>query len=204
MALLILSRPVEQSIRAEREALGIDRRDEVWDGVYVMSPEADDQHQDLVGEFDSILREIIARRKLGKVRPGVNVSDRDKNWRQNYRVPDVVVFLRGTKAKNRGKYWHGGPDFALEITSEGDQTREKLPFYAKVGTRELLLVDREPWGLELYRLNEGELRCVGKATAERPVELRCDVVPLSFRLRRVGRRVRIEVTQLDGEGQWRI
>ena len=34
----------------------------------------------------------------GDVSPGVNLSDRDDGWEQNYREPDVAVFLHDTKA----------------------------------------------------------------------------------------------------------
>ena len=33
---------------------------------------------------------------LGEAFPGVNVSDRSDDWTQNYREPDVAVFLEGT------------------------------------------------------------------------------------------------------------
>jgi len=50
----------------------------------------------------------------------------------------------------------GGPDFAVEILNPGDRTPEKLPFYASVNVRELLVVDRDPWSLELFRLCDGQ------------------------------------------------
>ena len=38
----------------ERKALGIDRHDEVWDGVYVMPSTPSLEHQDLVHDLDTI------------------------------------------------------------------------------------------------------------------------------------------------------
>jgi Uma2 family endonuclease len=198
MAMLVLDRSYEDRVRAERREHGIDKYDEVWDGVYVMSPLADDEHQDLVGEFDSLLRTIVARAGLGKVRPGVNVSDRDDDWKSNYRIPDVAVFLANTTAINRGTHWQGGPDFAIEITSAEDRTREKLPFYATVGVRELLLVDRSPWALELYGSREGRLALLGRSTLEQPTVLPSQVLPLTFRLTPAEPRPRIDVRHADG------
>jgi Uma2 family endonuclease len=102
----------------------------------------------------------------------------------------------------REAHWIGGPNFAIEIVSEGDRTREKLPLFAKVGTHELLIVDRDRSSLEHYRLLEDELQLVGQSTDEQTNEVRCETVPLSFRLTRVGKKARIDVAQLDGEGHW--
>ena len=73
--------------------------------------------------------------------PGVNLSDRDEGWEQNFREPDVAVFLRDGKAINCGTHWQGAADFLVEIISPGERTREKIPFYSSLGVVELL-VDR--------------------------------------------------------------
>jgi Uma2 family endonuclease len=62
---------------------------------------------------------------LGKVRPGVNISDRIVDWKHNFRVPDIVVFLNDTLAECHDTFWFGGPDFAIEIVSPDDRTRDK-------------------------------------------------------------------------------
>ena len=154
---------VEQRLKAERAASGADRYDEVWEGVYMMAPMPNHEHQLLVGRWTRVLDEIVTDRQLGEVVPGINVSDRIDNWEQNYRVPDVAVFLKGTRAVNHDSFWYGGPDFAVEIVSRHDQTREKIDFYGKIGTRELLVIDRDPWRLELYRLGGGILQLAASA-----------------------------------------
>src|SRR5438067_1116105 len=115
-----------------------------------MAPLPDDEHQDIQANFVAAFKDFFGWDSWAKVRAGVNVSDRNEGWEQNYRCPDVVVFLPGTRAINRGAHWEGGPDFLVEIASDRDRAREKLPFYAAVGVREVLIVDRNPWGLELY------------------------------------------------------
>jgi hypothetical protein len=148
-----------------------------------MSPLADDTHQELTGSFYEVFQEAHLPEGT-RVRPGVNVSDRDSDddWRKNYRCPDVVVFLPHTSAVCKGAYWFGGPDFAVEVLSPRDRARKKLGFYARVGTRELLLVDRAPWALELYRLDDGAMRRVGTSTMEHSDTIASAVLPLSFRL----------------------
>src|SRR5207249_2384332 len=103
---------------------------------------------------------------VAAVYAGVNVSDREVKWRKSFRCPDVAVFFPGNPAQDRKTHWFGGPDFAIEIISPYDRSRRKLPFYAKVGVRELLLVDRRPWALELYRLEANALQPVGRSTPD--------------------------------------
>ena len=151
MTALINDPKLAEKLIAERQAAGADKFDEVWDGVYVMSPLANDEHQYLVKELTTILTFAVDWAKLGQTRPGVNISDRKDDWTKNYRCPDVAVFLNETKAENCDAFWFGGPDFGIEIVSSGDRIVEKLSFYAAVGARELLVIDRDPWVLTLLQ-----------------------------------------------------
>jgi Uma2 family endonuclease len=202
MVMLVTEPGVEERLIAERQAAGIDHHDEVWEGVYVVSPIANNDHQWLVGQLTMILQTAIGTRAGGTAYPGVNVSDQEEDWRQNYRVPDVAVFLKGNRAQDRGTHWFGGPDFAVEIVSPGDKSHEKLPFYAAVGVRELLIVDRAPWSLELYRLESTQLVSVGRSTIEQPSTVDSQVFSLRFRLVPGTPRPQIEITHRDGRQQW--
>jgi Uma2 family endonuclease len=186
----------------KRRATGADRFDEVWDGVYIVSPGAGDEHQKIGGKLYIALDATIESPGLGEVRQIPNLSDRQKGWRQNYRCPDVAVFLKGTSAICKGAYWLGGPDFAVEVISPYDRSRKKLDFYAKIGVKELLLVDRKPWALELYRLQAGRLVLVGKSDLDHPDVLASEVVPLSFQLVANDPRPRIEIAHADGVQRW--
>jgi Uma2 family endonuclease len=204
MSAVITDYNLAERLIAQRRESGADRYDEVWDGVYVMAPMPNDEHQDLVHGFDLVLGLVIHLPGLGKVRPGVNVTDRDEDWEQNFRCPDVVVYLNETKAINRDTHWIGGPDFAVEIASRRDKTRDKLGFYAEVGTRELLPVDRDPWALELYRLDAAALKLVGKSTLDASDVIVSEVVPLSYQLVPGEKRPRIAVAHTDGKQKWTI
>src|SRR5262245_35682985 len=109
-----------------------------------------------------------------KIYAGVNISDREENWEHNFRCPDNRVLLEGNPAKECATHRCGAPDFLDEILSKGDRSRKKLPFYAKLGVREVLLIDRYPWALELYRLREGQLQLVGRAIPDDGVVLASD------------------------------
>jgi hypothetical protein len=45
MSVLIRDRTMGRSLIARRKARGLDRHDEVWDGVYVMPPMPNNEHQ---------------------------------------------------------------------------------------------------------------------------------------------------------------
>lgn len=141
---------------ADRQARQIDRYDEVWEGVYMMSPLANNEHQSLATELSIAIGSVVDWQDLGRTLAGANVSDRADDWTKNYRIPDVLVFQPDTAAEDRGSHWFGGPELAIEIVSPGDKTLEKLDFYAKVGTRELLVIDRDPWKMTLYRTDAAD------------------------------------------------
>lgn len=202
MDILITDREISAKLLRRRRAWGGDHHDEVWNGVYVMSPLANDEHQRMVMEFAFILMNVLGPAGNADVRPGVNVTDREVGWKKNYRVPDVVVRYHDGRSQIRDTHWFGGPDFLIEVASRGDRSRKKRPFYASIGVREMLIVDRHPWALELYRLDDGELNLVGRSTLDDPAQVVSEVVPLWFRLVAVEDRPRIEVVQSGGPGRW--
>jgi Uma2 family endonuclease len=204
MAMFIENPTLEEDLKAQRRAWGADGHDEVWEGVYFMSPLADDDHQDLVLKFAAVLLEVISKRGLGKVRPGVNLAARAENWEDDYRVPDVVVFLNGTAAENHGTFWTGAADFVIEITSPRDRAYEKLPFYSRLGVGEVLILNRQKWAIELYLLHEGELRKSGESTLSRPDVLSSRVLSLDFRLVPGPARPQIEIRHETSAEQWVI
>jgi len=204
MPLLVTDPLLEERLKTERRHLGADRFDEVWEGVYIMTPFPDDEHQQIVLALAAVLQELVGWAGLGQVRAGVNLTDRETDWQSDYRVPDVALFLAGGSAENHGTYWRGAADFLAEITSPDDRVREKLPFYSRLGVRELLLVDRSSWTLELYRWGEGELRLVGQSRASAGEVLRSAVVPLQFQLVPASPRPRIEVTATETGRCWSV
>lgn len=181
MKLLIHDLELSESLIADRQAHGHDRYDEVWNGVYVMSPLANLEHQDLVMAISMAIATIWDLKGLGRTQPGANVSDRRDSWMENYRVPDVLCFTNDSPAENCQTHWCGGPEFVVEIGSRGERTTDKLDFYANMGTKEVLVVDRYPWKLTLYRVDEDSLTMRDVAHSG-PDWITSDVVPLRFQL----------------------
>ena len=204
MAVMVLDPDMEQQILAERLCSDGDQYDEVWEGVYIVTPLPNDEHQEIVSGLDAILYDVIAAPKLGKVRAGVNLSDREEDWKKNYREPDVAVFLRDTKAVSHGTHWQGAADFLVEIISPGERTRDKIPFYSNIGVVELLVIDREPWKLELYRQENGQLTKVGESTPAAPDVLASQTVGLTFQLLPGETRPQIQITHPATGRQWVI
>lgn len=204
MAVLVTNRIAAKALIEQRIESGAARYDEVWNGVYVVSPDADNEHFDVSAELIHIIKSFLPNRELGRVGGGCNITDLEENWVKNYRTPDVCVFLPGNPAQDRKTHFFGGPDFAVEILSPNDRARKKFGFYAKVGVRELMLIGRKPWMLELYRLIQGELTLVGKSSPNSSESLVSEVLPLSFRLLAGDPRPAIEVTQTEDARQWLI
>lgn len=198
-----ISRDQLRRIIRRRKESGAYRWDEVWDGVYVVSPDPDMQHQGFAGRLLYVLMLALGHIEDISIYPNINISDRADHWRKNFRCPDASVFLPGNPAEDRGAFCLGGPDFAVEILSRGDRARRKLPFYAKVGVNEVLLVDRRPWKLELHRRIDDAFRLSGTSTLDDPGPLPSTVLPLSFRLIPGELRPLVEVTRNDG-ARWTI
>ncbi|OWK43503.1 hypothetical protein FRUB_03102 [Fimbriiglobus ruber] len=105
-------------------------------------------------------------------------------------------------AVNHGTHWEGGPDFLVEILSPGERPHDKFDFYAAVHSREILLVHRDPWALELFQLRDGRFTPAGRSDATAPAVLASGVLPLTFRLMAGEPRAKIEVTHPPTGRRW--
>ena len=184
-----------------RRLMGGDRFDEVWNGVYVMSPLADPDHQELATALSGVLR-LLKERGPCSIFAGLNVSDRPTQWKKNFRCPDVAVYFPSNPAKRMKAHYVGGPDFAVEIASPYDRSREKFDFYASVGVRELLIVDRNPWLLELFRADPGGFESVGTSDSAESATISSRVLDLTFRLVDSDPRPSIEVYEPTSGRIW--
>jgi Uma2 family endonuclease len=203
--LLIRDAELFDRLIEERKRKGLDRYDEVWEGMYVMAAMPNNAHQKLLDDLGDILTEVVKRGKLGDKYQGANVSDRRKGWESNYRVPDMVVVLKNSRAVDCGTHFCGGPDFLVEIQSPGDDTEEKVPFYGKIGVRELLILHRDKRTLRLLRLEGEELVLVKPEPLEGREWLVSAVLPLAFRRSVCKGAALTQVRRTDGEiGLWTV
>ena len=126
----------------ERERLGLDRRDEMWEGVLHLVPPPSERHQ---GIENALLVALwpAAKSRGWRVRTdtGVFASASD------YRVPDIVIYSPEA-ASERGV--DGAPELVVEVASPGDESYEKIPWYFGRGAKAVLVIDRDTLALKLY------------------------------------------------------
>ena len=138
-----------------RRRTGADRWDEMWEGVLHMPPMPTTPHQKLAAHLDRWLSRYWAEPRGCEVYPPVNVAP-EGEWPRNYRIPDLVLLTPDRFGIDREEYFEGAPTVVVEIRSPGDETYEKLPFYANLGVPEVWVVDRDTKQPEIHVLHEGK------------------------------------------------
>jgi Putative restriction endonuclease len=201
----ILDPALSREVIRQRQERGIDKYDEVWEGVYIVPPLAINPHQDLATALAAIGFIVITLEGHGRVEAGANVSDRRSGWEHNFRDPDVVVVLDGSRAVDCRTHWMGGPDFLIEVRTPGDETEEKIQFYSRIQVRELLVIHRDTRELRLYRHDGQELRLVEPSDFRGKKWLVSAVVPLAFRRKAQRGEPATEVRRTDKRtGSWTV
>lgn len=136
---------VPESLLAERQRLGTDRWDEMWEGVLHMVPPPSSSHQRLGSRLLQCLLEAAARCGLeGAYESGLFAPLRS----DSFRVPDLVV-ARPDRWSRRGV--EGAASLVVELLSPGDESFDKLPFYEQLGVAEVLFLDALTRELRLWR-----------------------------------------------------
>jgi Uma2 family endonuclease len=116
-----------------RRRLGLDHRDEIWDGVYRMNPPPSHEHQVILQQLAVLLDGLARDAGLEAVIQEFGLGTSDE-----FRVPDGGVH----RTRLRG-VWHATAALVVEIVSPNDESWEKLPFYAAHDVDEVLIVDPE-------------------------------------------------------------
>lgn len=140
-----------------RRKTGADRFDEVWEGVLHLVPTPHSEHQRLQARLIGWLEKHWVRSGSREVLPGFNVSRPGiPNWTTDYRVPDLLLITERATGQDRGTHFEGGPDAVVELRSPGDETYDKLPFYAAIGCCEVWVIDRDSRASEIYTCEDGQ------------------------------------------------
>lgn len=138
-----------EALLVRRRRLGQDLFDEVWEGVLHVNPAPHSQHGRLEWQLAGILGPLASSaglRALGQFNLG---QDGD------YRVPDGALVRPGPDA-----VYLPTAALVLEIVSPGDESWEKLGFYAAHRVEELLIVDPQEKTVSLMGLERGEYKHV--------------------------------------------
>ena len=203
MAVMVLNKELADEILEGRNGFDRPNRgEEVWDEVTYIMPEANVEHDDIAGFFYRVFWAVFGIDERNRIQFRVNLSDRTVGWKSNYRVPDTMVFLAGNPAKLCGTHYCGGPDLALEVLSPDDKSREKLDFYALIGTREVIILDRDPWQLELYQLDQGEMKLAGTIEPGDGKKLSSRVGPIEYQLISSQPRPKVKIVHTKTGQEW--
>lgn len=140
--------PVPESLLAERRRAGADRRDEMWEGVLHMVPPASGPHQRLNAALNEVFGPLARVNGLvPHVEAGLFRAPDD------YRVPDQC-YARPDQLSERGVE---GAVLIVELLSPGDETYDKLDWYAAAGVDEVLVVDPDTRTPELFVRRGGRM-----------------------------------------------
>jgi Uma2 family endonuclease len=121
----------------------------VWDGVLHMTPAPSLEHQRVVGRLIEFLAPPLRATNRGQLFFQINVFRTDKD----YRIPDLTYVAASRSHVLKADGVRGeGPDAVIEIRSPDDETYEKFAFFASLGVREIIVIDRDTKRVELFRL----------------------------------------------------
>jgi Uma2 family endonuclease len=133
---------VDERMLAERQRLGLDRSDEMWEGVLHLVPPPKGRHQYLATELAAALG--APSRRAGchvAVQIGIYAAADD------YRIPDVAVVAPAADSE-RGV--DGPPLVVIEIRSLNDESYEKVPWYLARGAASVVVIDQDRFSVEVF------------------------------------------------------
>jgi Uma2 family endonuclease len=134
-----------EALLERRRRRGTDTRDEVWEGVLHMNPPPSFAHERIASELHWLLRpQALAAGLLLVGTVGIGVKDEN-------RVPDLML----QRPQDAEPQWQQTAALVVEIVSPGDETWEKLSFYAAHKVDELLILDPRKRSVDWLALTGG-------------------------------------------------
>jgi hypothetical protein len=149
MPTLVLGTPppeLEALLERRRQA-GVDRLDEVWQGVHHMVPGPSFEHARISQQLAELLGPPARAAGLLPAMSEFNLGESE----HDFRVPDG-----GLQRPGAAGVWLSTAAVVVEILSPGDESWQKLPFYAEHHVDEVLLVDPTERTVTWLALRDGE------------------------------------------------
>lgn len=138
-----------------RRISGLDRLDEVWEGVLHMVPTPSYEHARLTQQLAEILGPLARAAGLMAAMGEFNLGDSE----HDFRVPDGGLHRPGATGT-----WLHTAALTVEIVSPGDETWQKLPFYAAHEVDEVLILDPPKRAIHWLALSGGEYRPIERSS----------------------------------------
>jgi len=142
----------------EHRASEVSQWDEMWNGELHMAAMPNRFHQRLVRQLQNYLDDHWGKATGSEIEQEVNLTtiEDEDNWTHNYRIPDLVILDPCRFHIDKIEYMAGAPLVCVEIRSPGDESYDKLEFYAGLGVPEVWIIHRDTKEPEIYKLAEGE------------------------------------------------
>ncbi|MGH2898514.1 MAG: Uma2 family endonuclease [Solirubrobacteraceae bacterium] len=150
MTTLVLGSPPPEleALLERRRRAGVDRLDEVWQGVLHMVPGPSSKHARITHQLAGVLLDAPARTAgLVPAMGDFNLGESE----HDFRVPDGGLLRPGASG-----VWLPTAALVVEIIAPGDESREKLGFYAERHVDEVLLVDCAEHTVTWLALRDGD------------------------------------------------
>jgi Uma2 family endonuclease len=156
MPTLVLDPPPQalEAMLERRRRSGLDRFDEIWEGVLHMVPAPLGEHADISQQLAVVLDHPVRAAGLWPTMSEFNLGDSEAD----FRVPDGGIH----RERPRG-VWQMTAALVVEIVSPGDESWKKLPFYAAHAVDEVLIVDPSDHTVHWLSLTDGEYREVQRS-----------------------------------------
>jgi Uma2 family endonuclease len=156
MPTLVLDPPPHelQVLLEHRKRSGLHRLDEVWEGVLHMVPAPSGPHAYVTQQLAELLGAPARAAGLVPAMGEFNLGSSE----EDYRVPDGGVHRAIPLAT-----WYPTAALVVEIVSPGDESWQKLPFYAAHQVDEVLIVDLAEHAVHWLALADGEYRDVQRS-----------------------------------------
>jgi hypothetical protein len=156
MPTLVLGTPPPelQALLERRRQAGVDRLDEVWQGVRHMVPGPSIEHADISQQLAVLLDGPARTAGLRPTMSEFNLGECE----HDFRVPDGGLHRPGASG-----VWQATAAAVVEILSPGDESRQKLPFYADHDVDEVVLVDPAERTVTWLALHDGEYQPVQRS-----------------------------------------
>lgn len=138
-----------------RRRRDLDHYDEVWEGVLHLNPPPTGEHQYVLQQLSVLLGPLARDAGLLAI---INEFGLGRQGKDNFRVPDGGLH-RGVP---RGVY-QSTAALVIEILSPGDESWNKLPFYAAHEVDEVLIVDPVEHAVHWLGLADGDYRPIQRS-----------------------------------------